>query len=132
MNRLKKYLQSHPNLVKYFVLGYIAFIGCFTFPLWSENSPLEFMKVYLIVYGYGILALGLSCVYGAEKAKKVYALTLLLTSVGLLCRYFLEFGEDSNTYNFTPFNIALYLLVVPACTIIAYHLMAKHLMKHRP
>lgn len=130
MNRFKEYLQAHPNIIKYFVLGYVVFTGCFTFPLFSEKFPLDFMKVYLIIAGYGIIALGLSGVYGSKKEKRVYVLTLILTIVGLLCRYFLEFGEHSNTYNFTALNVALYIFIVPVFTAIAYHFIVKHLIKH--
>ena len=120
-----KDLKKHPTWTKYFLLGYIVFAGCFTFPLWSEEFPLDFMKVYLIITGYGIIALGLSGIYGAKKEKIVYLQTFILTVVGLLCRYFLEFGEHSNTYNFTLLNVVLYILIIPIFTVITYHFTVK-------
>lgn len=129
MKRFQEYLQQHPRAVKYFILGYVVFAGCFTFPLWSEKFPLDFMKVYLIVGTYGIIALALAAIYGAKQEKKVWFFTFLLTAIGLLCRFFLEFGEVSNTYNFTFFNVICYLLGIPLFTTVAYHFIVKHLVK---
>lgn len=117
--------KKYPVWTKYFILGYIVFAGCFTFPLWSSEFPLDLMKVYLVIASYGIIALGLSGVYGAKKEKIIYFQTFILTVVGLLCRYFLEFGEHSNTYNFTLFNVILYILIIPIFTMITYHFTVK-------
>ena len=88
MNKFKTYLQTHPNIVKSFILGYIVFVGCFTFPLWSEKFPLDWMKIYLVVAGYGFIALALAGIYGTKKEKIVYLQTITLTMIGLLCSYF--------------------------------------------
>lgn len=130
MNRLKEYLQAHPKAFQLFILGYIVFAGCFVFPLWSERFPLHLVKVYLVVASYGIIALALAGIWGSKKEKPVYFFTVGLTIIGMLCRYLLEFGEHSNTYNFTLLNIVLYILIVPVFTVIAYHVIVKWLIKN--
>jgi len=42
---------------------------------------------------------------------------------------FLEFGEVSNSYNFTLFNTVLYLAVIPIYTVLAYDLLVRKLKK---
>ena len=54
----------------------------------------------------------------------VYIAMFVLTVTGMICRYLLEFGEVSNTYNFTLFNIVSYLVIIPIGTTFAYRLMA--------
>ena len=105
---------------------YIVFAACFTFPIKSEGEYfLDFMKLYLLVASYGIIGTSLAGLYGRKKGRFVYTATLLLTALGMLCRYFLEFGEISNTYNFTMSNIIEYLAVIPIAVLVIYLLSAK-------
>ena len=97
-----------------------VFLTCFSFPLWSERFPLKWHDVITFVSTYGIIAAGLYGVYGEDRGLSLYPRMLLFTVVGMICRYFLEFGEVSNTYNFTLFNIVVYLFVVPVFTLLAY------------
>ena len=123
-----EFLQKHPVLVKTVVLGYIVFAGCFVFPISSKKFPLDFMGVYLTVASYGIIALSLAGVYGPNKGPAVYLRTLVFTVLGLLCRYFLEYGEVSNTYNFTVGNVILYLVFIPLGTFLAYYFIVRKLL----
>ena len=129
MERFRTYLQAHPKVVTGVVLGYVVFAGCFAFPLWSQQFPLEFGKVVQLVIAYGVIALGFAELYGAKQETKVGVLTLGLTGVGLVCRYLLEFGEVSNTYNFTLFQVVLYVGMVTGFTVVAYHFLVKFLLK---
>ena len=60
----------------------------------------------------------LNCLIGA------FIGVFLAGSIYTYCRYLLEFGEVSNTYNFTLFNIVSYLVIIPIGTTFAYRLMA--------
>ena len=101
-------------------MGYIICAGCFVFPIRSEPFPLDFSGVYLLVSSYGVIALASAGIFGPGRGRKVYITTFLLTAIGMGCRYLLEFGEVSNTYNFTLFNIVSYLALIPAGTAAAY------------
>ncbi|MBQ3615832.1 MAG: hypothetical protein II993_07555 [Anaerotignum sp.] len=96
------------------------FLTCFSFPLWSDRFPLKWHDIFTFVSTYGIFAAGLYAVYGEDRGPGLYPRMILFTVIGMICRYFLEFGEVSNTYNFTLFNIVVYLLVVPVFTLLAY------------
>ncbi len=130
MNKLRVYLQNNPKIVKGFILGYIIFAGCFVFPFGNERNPFDFMKAYLVVATYGIIGLGFAGIYGINKEKFVYISSLILTVLGMICRYILEYGEVSNTRNFTPFNIMSYLVIIPIFIVVIYHFIIKKLQKN--
>lgn len=119
--RLQKLSAIHSSLPKALLLGYIIFAGCFVFPIRSKPFPLDFSGLHVLVSSYGVIALASAGIFGPDRGKKVYITTFLLTAVGMGCRYLLEFGEVSNTYNFTLFNIVSYLALIPAGTAAAYH-----------
>ena len=114
--RLQYFFEKHSQLPGM----YIIFAGCFVFPIRSEPFPLDFSGVYLLVSSYGVIALASAGIFGPGRGRKVYITTFLLTAIGMGCRYLLEFGEVSNTYNFTLFNIVSYLALIPAGTAAAY------------
>lgn len=125
------FLQRRPAVVKAVLFVYVAFAGCFTFPIRSDLFPLDSAKLYLLIASYGIIGLGFAGVYGPKKEKVIYPVTLMLTVLGILCRYLLEYGEISNYYNFTLFNIASYIVVMPIYTVLAYHYIVKYLMTRK-
>lgn len=127
MANLKDCFRAYLPILKWFVWGYIVFAGCFTFPLWSQEFPLDFVKIYLVAAAYGIIAHSFARLYGPRKGLAVIVQTFGFTVFGLLCRYLLEFGETSNTYNFTLFNILLYSFIAPALTAVLYQLFCKAL-----
>ena len=122
--KLQHFFKVHPRIPKILVLGYIVFAGCFMFPIRSEPFPLDFQGVYLLAASHGVIALAFAGIWGPDRERMVYIATFVLTSIGMVCRYLLEFGEVSNTYNFTLFNIVSYLVIIPIGTTFAYRLMA--------
>lgn len=118
--RLQYFFEKHSQLPGILLMGYIIFAGCFVFPIRSEPFPLDFSGVYLLVSSYGVIALASAGIFGPGRGRKVYITTFLITAIGMGCRYLLEFGEVSNTYNFTLFNIVSYLALIPAGTAAAY------------
>lgn len=119
--KLQHLFREHPRIPKTLLLGYIVFAGCFVFPISSEPFPLDFQKVYLLVASYGVIALAFAGIFDSGRERLVYIVTFLLTIGGMGCRYLLEYGEVSNTYNFTLLNILIYLAIVPTGTALAYH-----------
>lgn len=123
------FFKKHPHIPKVLTLGYITSAGCFMFPIRSDPLPLDFLRVYLLVVIYGVIALALARIFGSGREWMVYMVTFVLTAVGIACRYLLEFGEESNTYNFTLFNIISYLVIIPIGTMIAYHWIVRRLKR---
>ena len=129
MDKFKLYLKNHQKIARIFMLLYIIFVGCFVFPFRNEVFPFDFMKAYLVIVSYGVIGLGFAGLYGINKEKFVYISSLILTGLGMICRFILEYGEFSNAMNFTPFNIVSYLIVIPIFIVIAYHFIIRYLMK---
>lgn len=126
MNKYRLYLQNHPLIPKVFILGYIVFAGCFIFPFGNKSFPFDYMKAYLVIASYGIIGLGFAGIFGIHKEKFVYTASFILTVLGMICRYVLEYGEVSNTMNFTQFNIISYIAVIPVFTVAAYHFIVRY------
>ena len=112
--------NGRTDIMKKLIWTFWIVITCFGFPLWSERFPLKWSDIFTFVSTYGILTAGLYGVYGEDRGPSLYPRMILFTMIGMVCRYFLEFGEVSNTYNFTLFNIVVYLFVVPVFTLLAY------------
>lgn len=127
--KIRHFFTAHSWIPKVLLLGYIIFAGCFVFPIRSEPFPLDFQKVYLLAASYGVIALAFTEIWGSDKGRMIYIMTFLCTAAGMGCRYLLEFGEVSNTYNFTQFNIISYLVIIPAGTTIAYQLIVKSIKR---
>ena len=55
--------------------------------------------------------------------KQIYKITLfnlVIVLAGMVCRYLLEYGEVSNTYNFTIPNILFHIVAALGISIISY------------
>ena len=112
---MTKWALEHKTGCTIFTCAFLVFINCFGFPIYNftryarELLPL-FSRLYLtlmigcVFYESGLL---LRTTFG-RKGTAV-AMSLAMTLLGLLCRFLLEFGEVSNTYNFTLPNLVLHL-----------------------
>ena len=118
---MKEYILAHKKqLMMIFDCAFLVFIGCFTFPVFqfSKEAPdisrgLNLMITLMAYYEIGLLE---SILYGSKKIGIVAGINLGMTLLGFLCRFLLEYGEVSNTYNFTMPNITLHLLVAVCVT----------------
>lgn len=119
MNELRLNMQKHKRLLWLTVLSYTTFNGCVVFPFSNEMFPFNFSKALLVMVGYGMIGILFAGLLDQGKGISVLLFTVLFTLIGLLGRYLLEFGEVSNSMNFTPLNIVLYLTIVPIyCTMV--------------
>ena len=129
MKKISKALKEQSKLSKFLFLSYIVFAGCFVFPFSNALFPFGLTQAYLVISSYGITGLGLAMILGRKQYHFVYLATFFLTALGMVFRYFLEYGEFSNTLNFTTFNIVSYLALVPLLVLGAYHFFLSTMMK---
>lgn len=125
MNELHKYIQKHKTISWIAVLGYVIFNGCFGFPFSNELFPFHYSKGLTIAVSYGIIGWFFVGLLARGKEVAVLVTTLIFTIIGMIFRYFLEFGEVSNSMNFIPINVILYLVVVPIYCTLVYWLIYK-------
>ncbi|MBE6023995.1 MAG: hypothetical protein E7231_12380 [Cellulosilyticum sp.] len=119
MDQLRKSMLTHPKLVWILVLAYTAFNGCFFFPFSNPYHSMDMGRTFTFLVAYGYIGIGFTGVLAKNKLHLVLALSFLFTFIGMGLRYWLEYGEISNVYNFTFTNIILYILVIPIyCTLV--------------
>ena len=100
------------------ILGFlfIVCLQCCVFPFYNFSHSVSF-PIEIVNF---MIAMGI-CKYTGELEaeflpdvtwKQVLLLNLALTLLGMLARYLLEFGEVSNTYNFTYRNMLLHIVMM--------------------
>lgn len=96
-----------------FVFIFFVLIGAAGFPIYNLNKQYSFMNTILILISTVMLyySLGIyeKIVLTNVNIKYIIPLNLGIIVLSMICRYLLEFGEVSNTYNFTIPNIALHI-----------------------
>lgn len=118
--------NNRVGVIKVILWGFVIFFGCFYFPLWSDYSPLKGLELAFFVLVYCEVGKAVFHFYKKEEWKKVGLLSVGMTLLGMVCRYFLEYGEVSNTYNFTPENIIFYAVMAPLLIMFNYLLQNKY------
>ena len=99
-------------------------ISCCTFPIY--NFTKDFGKAIVATN----LILNVLCYYELGKyeklmlndwkVSKVMLVNMGVILLGMVLRFFLEFGEVSNTYNFTGPNIAIHIAATFVISIVSY------------
>ena len=125
MENIRVFVQKHKKLSWLVLIGYLIFCGCFVFPLSNERCSFDFEKACMIIVSYGILVTLFASLLGRNKTIHVYSISLLFTTLGMILRYIIEYGEYSNTINFTHINIIMYLGIIPVFCKLIYWIICK-------
>ena len=80
----------------------ILFFSCVSFPIGNAFYPEDFMELYLLLSIVSIQGLLFAAVFEEGREKTVFLTSFFFTSLGMAARFLIEFGEVSNTLNFTP------------------------------
>lgn len=97
------------------ILLFFVLIGAAAFPIinFSKDYPNSLSLIMLITPI--VLYYELGTYEGAwlrmEKGTHTLGLNAAILILSLVCRYLLEFGEASNSYNFTVPNIAVHFVL---------------------
>lgn len=121
-NKTFEAAKSNPKFYMCTALILGAIFGCFCFPVWNLTKTFSrtiqlsnFALAAVAYYEVGIISAA-AFPYRRESVWKSVITLLGFNCVHILagmgCRYLLEFGEYSNTYNFTVPNIVVHLIVV--------------------
>lgn len=126
-NRLYTLLQSHRKfgITLFWVIA--IFFGCFTFPfvnltkiLSDTQKQISIINLFICIVAYA--EVGLLSGYLFHKKKIIFVILINVAHIllGMIARYFLEFGEVSNTYNFTLPNVAVHIVATSCICICGY------------
>ena len=113
MEQFRTYVQKYRSISYILGIGVLVFINCCGFPILnlSKEWPLMMTATQIYVVFAGALFSGaiLAGLFPKRKFAAVAAVDFAAIVIGLACRYLLEFGEVSNTYNFTIPNTLLHI-----------------------
>lgn len=109
------------------VFGSLLVSGCM-FPVVNTNperpvdlgSSMELMILLFTLFFFQAAGRWESQLYPRWSVPGILGYNLALVLGGLGCRYLLELGEVSNTYNFTLGNVALHLTLTTAVATGSY------------
>lgn len=116
MKNLQTSTKKHKKL--FCVLGFVFIVclECCVFPVGRVPLGGDRISVFINIYTAIVISKCVSEIEVAIFPKKTWLLILLLnfgiTIMGMLTRYLLEYGEVSNTYNFTPKNIVVHIVIM--------------------
>lgn len=120
---MSSFVLSHKKGFFLFACAWFVFIGCCAFPVinLTKAFPLQITLLNLFTVCISCVYLGkIMEIIFSKKVTKSILIALSMTLIGFLCRYFLEYGEVSNTYNFTLPNIALHLLITGILILLSH------------
>ena len=127
INNLSKLVNKNKKLSWTIFIAYIAiFVGCAGFPLFPQYAGYTNIILHLVNAVY-IVPLMLVALLGKDKVIKTYSVSFISLLLGMICRYFIEFGEVSNSVNFTVINIVSFLAILPLVYTATYYLYSKKL-----
>ena len=99
-------------------------IACSSFPIYNftKNYGKSIVATNLILNVLFYYELGKyeKLMLKDWKVSKVVLVNMGVILLGMVLRFFLEFGEVSNTYNFTGSNIAIHITVAFVISIVSY------------
>lgn len=116
MKDIRTAVIKHKKAVCILGLIFVIFLECCVFPVGSITHTKWFtIGIINIITAVAIC----KCVGEMEallfpKASWIVIslLNIGVTIMGMVSRYFLEYGEVSNTYNFTPKKIAIHMIIM--------------------
>lgn len=101
----------------------LILIGCSQFPLTKFSS---FNDYLFFIFIYGNVGFYFPYLNVPVQYPAVFGQTTLLTAIGLLIRYCLDYGAILNTMKYTWFNVITYMTIPPLfVTLFCYYISLK-------
>ena len=108
-----RFLQVHRRLAAGVCLVFFFVLGACAFPIYNLShkwpSTLTLSIIFSGVMMYTILGAMEVAMFPKWKGRQILLLNIALVLLSMAGRYLLEFGEVSNTYNFTIPNMLLHI-----------------------
>lgn len=136
MTQFQKIIQAHRKMACGIVFGFMIFFSCFSFPFinFTRDFP-AYIKISTIAVTFGAfiyMGIAEANVFTESTFGKIFFMNLVLVVAGMGARYLLEFGEVSNTYNFTVLNSMVHIFVTVVLTTITwYYLYSNKICKEK-
>ena len=116
MSKTTHFAKRHRKLSITITLVLFVVMGGAAFPIYNLNkewSTTLTISILISAIGYsGMLGVAEIALFPKAKIYHIIPLNLGMTLLSMGCRYLLEYGEVSNTYNFTVPNVVLHIVAV--------------------
>ena len=137
-NRLYTLLQSHRKIGITLFWVIAIFFGCFCFPfvnitkvLSDAQKQISIINLFTCLVAYVEVGLLSGYIFNKKKIGVVLLINAAHIIAGMICRYFFEFGEVSNTYNFTLPNIAIHIVAISCDCLCSYLHIKKQIAENK-
>ena len=124
MEGWKDYINRHKKIAYIIGLLFAVFFGGCTFPAINFTHQIQltlaFINIWAAIWVYVCIGQFEAVVFENSSLVKIIFLNLGIVGLGMLCRYLLEFGEVSNTYNFTLLNSAYHIFFTVLLATVRY------------
>lgn len=137
-NRLYTLLQSHRKIGITLFWVIAIFFGCFCFPfvnitkvLSDAQKQISIINLFTCLVAYVEVGLLSGYIFNKKKIGVVLLINAAHIIAGMICRYFFEFGEVSNTYNFTLPNIAIHIVAISCVCLCSYLHIKKQIAENK-
>ena len=115
MSKANESIARHKKIIIVIFFVFFVFLGGAAFPIYNLNkewSTTLTLSILVSAIGYsGMLGTLEVSLFPKAKIHQIVLLNFVLILFGMGCRYLLEYGEVSNTYNFTVPNMFLHVVV---------------------
>lgn len=119
-----QFLQAHRRLAAGLFLVFFFVLGACAFPIYNLSrewpSTLTLSIVFNGVLMYTLLGATEVTIFPKWNGWQILLLNVTLVLLSMAGRYLLEYGEVSNTYNFTVPNMLLHIAVTVALSILSW------------
>lgn len=116
MIKQQEFIKKHKKAVYIVSFLFAVLMGCFTFPVINFNYHqtkwiISFINIMVTIGAYSSIGQLEAVIYPDVSVVRILLLNTGLVVLGMISRYFLEYGEVSNTYNFTLLNSSVHIFL---------------------
>ena len=119
-----KFYEKHSKVSAVITFIFFFVLGACDFPIYNLSrdwpSTLTLSIIFNGVLTYIALGSAEAAMLPKCKGWHIFLLNIVLVLLSMGGRYLLEFGEVSNTYNFTAPNIALHIVATLTISMVSY------------
>ena len=130
MKKLEHWFRNHRRFASALIILFFLLLTCCSFPVYNltkqYSTTLTFTNLFVSVSIYAYLGAFMTRLRPNALLGQVLLILFALILGGMFCRFLLEFGEVSNTYNFTLPNITLHLVVTLTISTISWWWTKRH------
>ena len=131
MSKWKNLTNKQRKFLYVIVFGFMILFSCTTFPIYNFthkiSKPLTVINFIIPIAAFWEMGLIEAGLFPEGSAFKIMSLNFGLILIGMVCRYLLEFGEVSNTYNFNMINSIVHIFATVLLSTLSWYYSNKKL-----